>query len=341
MAKVRLVYIDVLRVLACFLVILTHSALPSLHPENDGFWLFMYSFIASPSSELFLALSGAVLLPVKAHVSMRDFYKRRFLKLLPPVLIWSILVVFVYVLMGKLTWMQGFRAISMIPLQPVIGIYWFIYVIIGLYLLAPIISKWLLDASKKQVELFLGLWLLNLMMPYVNFLIPGFYQQSGTHYWSLNYFGGFLGYWMLGFYLRKYPILLGWNKKFVILCLLVVCYPILILYLKLQSIDVSPYMDNLQLGSAVLVTFIFTVVQSIKKYPDFFIRIISEVAKYSFGIYLVHILIVRELVWYIVGQYRFHPLFETPIIALASLLISYLCLRVISKLPYGKYITGT
>lgn len=120
---------------------------------KDGAWMFLYSFIASPSSELFLALSGAVLLPVK--VSMPEFYKRRFRKLIPPVVIWSFIVIFVYVLLGRINIESGMLILSQIFIKPVIGIYWFIYVIIGLYLLAPIISKWLIEASRRQIEFFL------------------------------------------------------------------------------------------------------------------------------------------------------------------------------------------
>ena len=219
--KKRLDYIDILRVLACFLVILTHSAMPAVN-STDGIWCFSYSLVSSPSSELFLALSGAVLLPVK--VSMKEFYKRRFLKLLPPVLIWSVLIIFIYILLGKTSIENGIITLSQIFIKPVIGVYWFIYVIIGLYLLAPIISKWLIDASRRQVEFFLLLWSFNLIMPYLNLFIPDILQQTGSHYWMLNYFGGFLGYWMLGYYLRWFPISIGLNKRFITIFILFFCY---------------------------------------------------------------------------------------------------------------------
>ena len=83
----RVQYIDILRVIACFLVLLTHSALASDN-ENVGIWYALYSFIGSPSSELFLAISGSLLLPIK--LPSKEFYKIRFSKLLYPKLFWSI-----------------------------------------------------------------------------------------------------------------------------------------------------------------------------------------------------------------------------------------------------------
>lgn len=335
--KKRLDYIDILRVLACFLVILTHSAMPAVN-STDGIWCFSYSLVSSPSSELFLALSGAVLLPVK--VSMKEFYKRRFLKLLPPVLIWSVLIIFIYILLDKTSIENGIITLSQIFIKPVIGVYWFIYIIIGLYLLAPIISKWLIDASRRQVEFFLLLWSFNLIMPYLNLFIPDIFQQTGSHYWMLNYFGGFLGYWMLGYYLRWFPISIGLNKRFITIFILFFCYCLFIGYMKITNQNVEEYTDNLQIGSALGVILLFTMIQHLTHIPKKLKSLIAQISKYSFGIYLVHIIIVRELVWRFFEHIRFTPLLETPTIALISLSLSFLILYFLSKLPYGKYITG-
>ncbi len=116
----RLCYIDNLRVLACFLVLLTHSAMPATDAAKEGFWMFLISFLDSPSSELFLALSGTVLLPVKT--GFRPFYKRRFLKLLPPLIIWSILGVMLYVQTHGMPWSQAWDTIIRITLQPAVGV---------------------------------------------------------------------------------------------------------------------------------------------------------------------------------------------------------------------------
>lgn len=75
--------------------------------------MFGISFMGSPSSELFLTLSGTVLLPVK--VGVRQFYKRRFMKLLPPLLIWSILGTVFFAFIEKISWHDAWNAIVRIP----------------------------------------------------------------------------------------------------------------------------------------------------------------------------------------------------------------------------------
>lgn len=333
----RIVYIDTLRTLACLLVVLTHSAMPAEN-VSDGKYMFFYSFISSPATQIFFAISGALLFPVKQP--MKEFYKRRFTKLLPPVIIWSFISIFTYIFLGDITIKEGVKKLLLMPIQPAIGIYWFIYVMIGLYLIGPIISKWLINATKKEIEFFLLLWGINLCMPFLNLIIPNIFSDSGSHYWMLNYFGGYLGYWLLGYYLTKYPFHTGWNKKFIFLCIALIAYLGFTLLLKLNNIDNRQYTHYLQIGNALMVIWIFTVIKDISPISPKLQKPIAEIAKYSFGIYLVHILIVRECVWRFFENHHIFVLIETPIIAIISLILSYALLKILAKLPYSKYIIG-
>lgn len=340
-ARPRLYYIDNLRVLACFLVLLTHSTMASSNPDNDGFWMFGLSFIGSPSSELFLALSGTVLLPVK--VGFASFYRRRFIKLLPPLVIWSILGVLLYTQTHAMPWSDAWIAIARIPLQPAIGIYWFVYAMAGLYLLAPFISPWLHQATKRQIEVFLGLWAVNMALPWIIYFVPTLttsFAVNGNYYWPLCYFGGFLGYWLLGYYLKKYPVRIGLNAKWIILLICTSCYPVAIYIIKSRGEDASILLDNLQLGSAVLVAFLYTIMQNIRLRRSIQL-IVTNIAKYSFCIYLTHIYIARELYWGLFNNTTIHIFPRTFMIAVLTLITGYLLTYILTFLPKGKYITGT
>lgn len=339
--KSRLYYIDNLRVLACFLVLLTHSTMASTAPESERVWMFGLSFIGSPSSELFLALSGTVLLPVKT--GFRLFYRRRFIKLLPPLIIWSILGMVLYTQTHGLPWSDAWNKIARIPLQPVIGVYWFVYAMAGLYLLAPFISPWLHQASKRQVEVFLILWAVNLTMPWILYFFPNFcavFNTNGNYYWSLCYFGGFLGYWILGYYLKKYPIQPGLNTKWILLLIGALAYPVAIYIIKSNDADTAVLLDNLQLGSALLVTLLYTVMQNIHL-PHHIQHLITNIAKYSFCIYLTHIYIARELYWGLFNGSTIHIFPRTFLIAFLTLITGYVLTYALTFLPKGKYITGT
>ena len=332
----RLPYIDNLRLLACFLVLMTHSTMPASNPATESFWMFTLSFIGSPSSELFLALSGAVLLPI--YGGIRSFYIKRFRRILYPVIFWSIVGVLSYYATDKISIHEAGIMILKIPLQPVVGVYWFIYVMVGLYLFAPVISAFLKSASKRQLEFFLAMWSVTLIMPWAYGALSANFNQSGSHYWMLNYFGGFLGYWVLGFYLIRNPIMIGINRRWLILCLLTVLYPCAILLMKLNDWDTGPFTDNLQFGSAVLVAFLFTLFQKLK-FPDKIQSLLTSLAKYSFGIYLIHFFL-RDFFWNIFRNSTIHIFPRTILIALLMMTSCTIFVWIISKLPFGRRISG-
>lgn len=333
----RIVYIDTMKTLACFLVVFTHSTMPSATGE-DGFWIFLITFIAYPSPELFFTISGSLLLPAK--INAIDFYKKRFLRLLPPVVIWSVINTIVLFLINDITAAESIKRLLMIPIQPVIGVYWFIYVIIGLYLFTPIISKWIITASKKELEIFLSIWIINLCMPYLNMLIPGIYNINGSYFWMLNNFGGFLGFFVMGYYLKTYPINIGLNKRFCIITLAAIAYIGMTLYIKLKNLNDSILLENLQIGCAIMCVIIFVIVQHIKINNKYILNFITEISKFSYGIYLIHFVIIRKFVWHIFENNRSFALTETLAIACLSMIISYIILKLISKLPYSKYTVG-
>lgn len=331
----RIPYLDTLRVLACFMVILTHSAMPT-SPEN-GIYLAIISLIASPSPELFLTLSGAILLPVRVEIS--SFYKKRFLKLLPPLIIWSIIYTFTLFYKGDIDFNVVIGRLVRMPFSPIVGVYWFIYVMIGLYLFAPFISPWINNATKKQLETFLIIWAISLIMPYLNIFIPNIYNDNGSYYWALVNFSGFLGYWILGHYLKSYPIKIGLNKRWLLCISGIILYFLIIYLLKSNNFKMQPFFDNLQIGSALFVIIFFTTIQHFHKINRL-TRFISTIASYSFGIYLIHIIVIRHFVWSFFEFSNINPIIETLIIALISFVICSLLVKIISKLPFSKYIIG-
>lgn len=329
----RIVYLDYLRILACLLVIFTHAAMPA--QESDGIYLSIISLMGSPSSELFLALSGAVLLPIKNDFS--SFYKRRFSKLLPPLIIWSVVYSLRSYFKGDIGFSNVIEQVIKIPFTPTVGVYWFMYVMIGLYLFAPIISPWIKSATKKQLEVFLLIWGITLLMPYVNIFIPNIYNANGNYYWTLCNFSGFLGYWILGCYLLKHPIKIGFNFRWLLCSIGTLTYLFVLVILKLNNFEIGPYYDNLQIGSALFVAIIFTIVQNLHLKQS---NIVSNIANCSFGIYLIHIIILRHVVGPFFESCNINPILETSIITLISFVISLLIVKILSKLPFSKYIVG-
>lgn len=82
---------------------------------------------------------------------------------------------------------------------------WYLYMLIGLYLLMPFFSAWIEKQDKTLTHTYIILWGCSLMLPYLTQLIsPDLFgvcawNSFGTFY----YFSGFTGYLLLGHLLGK------------------------------------------------------------------------------------------------------------------------------------------
>ena len=221
MNKKRIIYLDVVRVVACLMVILQHSPMPSLGEVNSVL-LSATSFLSYPCVPLFFMVSGALLLPVE-HPSSGSllFIRKRISKILFPTLFWT----FFYLVVRMIVKDQpiGWVNILSIPFSPQgHGFLWFMYVLVGLYLIAPIISHWLRQSSKKELEFYLALWFMTLSFTHLENIL---YISEGYNN-VLYYFSGYIGYFVLGYYLHTFIKNLGRDKFMVVIILLVV--PIII-----------------------------------------------------------------------------------------------------------------
>ena len=119
MKENRIVFVDYLRVIACFLVMLVHASenfyaadasglagnVSMLANEQNRFWVAFYDgTLGRISVPLFMLASAFLLVPLKPGVGMGDFYKRRFKRVLPPMIAFMLLYTFLPLLWGQMTW---------------------------------------------------------------------------------------------------------------------------------------------------------------------------------------------------------------------------------------------
>lgn len=233
-------WIDLLRIFACFLVVIAHSADPFVAKTDSNYSeFFTGAFIGSLMRScvpLFVMISGVLLLPIKTDIS--TFYRKRSKRILLPFVFWSLALPLLYyfylnygpeslnpnIFMEDHTWGATVNKLytflfnfnyDTIPL-------WYVYMLIGLYLFIPILSGWIAQASKKDIQIILVIWLISTFAQYLELLAPflgyqgalGNFGLWGICDWnafgSLYYFSGFMGYLILGYYLVKYP--LNWSK---------------------------------------------------------------------------------------------------------------------------------
>ncbi len=340
--KPREQYFDTLRSLACVLVVLTHCVPPAPAGTDSSGLHGALSLLCSPSSELFLAISGALLLPVSGGTG--DFLRRRFLRVFPPLLFWSVVIVGWRVLVGDSSSGEAVRALASVPLRPVLSTYWFFYVISGLYIFAPIISRWLAVASRWEVRGFLGLWASTLLLTSAT-LVSGLrlIDIHGSYYFILNAFGGFLGYMVLGSHLRRDTGGRTRLKNVVVPLVLLALVGGAALAAYVFGLGAEVFTDSFSFPTAVMVYSVFMLLKGSCVRGRVAARIVSEIALCSYGIYLIHLFVARDVVWNAMewaGMMALPPAICIALSLVLSLSLSYGVVRAIKLLPWGKYIVG-
>ena len=324
--------INLLRILACLMVIFMHAPLPSEHA--NGIFLSTLSYLTAPCIGLFFMVSGYLLLPIKQDT--KSFLRKRLGKVIGPTLFWSIFYIAVNFIKedGKDSLMTELISIPFSAQgNPVL---WFMYTLIGLYLLAPIISRWLDKASQKEEEFYLSLWGISLCYPILSSWLSINQGNTGILY----YFTGYAGYFILGHYLKKYPERISF--KYIIPWMgISILAPVIC---KVTHIQVNFYEVFWYLSIFVVIQCIFWF-QTISKmkvhFNEWLKRISTKIANLSFGIYLIHIFIMRYVLWecdFIQNMDSY--IVQTITIAIITFVLSTVSCYLISLLPLASSIIG-
>lgn len=208
----RIESLDSLRVLATFAVILVHVSHPLTEQIHHQYWWVanLYDSSARFCVPIFLMLSGSLLL--KKQVDIKPFISKRLVRILIPFLFWNTVYLminqyFTYIASGQ------FYTLNTIIKAYIKGAsfhFWYVYMIIGLYLLIPILTSWITLKNHKQITYFLGIWVITIA---ASCLSPK-YQ---SYFLELPYFSGYIGYLILGYWLsvqniqKKQALLVGFT----------------------------------------------------------------------------------------------------------------------------------
>lgn len=325
----RIGYLDAVRVLAMVMVVAMHAPLPK---SNTNSMLYAAtSYLTAPCIGLFFMVSGALLLPKATN--MRAFFMRRFGKVAWPTLFWSLFYLSDLYLRGYLRPYEALRHLLSIPFSPQgNGVLWFMYTLMGLYLITPILSAWLLNASKREVETILLVWGITMLYPLLdNILSISKSRESITYYMS-----GYAGYYLLGYYLNQYVE----KIKSIWLVLLIVVPLSAAILVKWYHWDVDFYQifwyHSIFVG--MMSAFWFLILKAIIHHPMG--QVVDRTSNYAFGVYLMHIFWMRRVVWHWDWVTQQNSLMQILLTVFLTLVLSIVTTHLISYLPFSKYIIG-
>lgn len=332
MNKERYYYLDFVRVLACVMVIVMHSPLTPKGITHSTLEVGL-GYLTAPCIGLFFMVSGALLLPIKDNA--KSFLSHRLNRILGPTVFWTFFYLTVKIVDGNIGLSDLVHSIFSIPFSAQgNGILWFMYTLLGLYLLSPVISPWLQRISKRELESYLLLWLISLCYPFLRLWID--IPKENTN--VLYYFSGYVGYFLLGYYVHQYYKGISWKNVAIvgIIAFIVAVVPpayILVSHMKVAFYELFWYLSP---GPAFMtLAWFILLMKIISSKASRCKSIISRISSASFGIYLVHIFIMRNILWNWSWLQSLSLPMEIVTCSLLTFAISYFVIRIMMLLPYN------
>ena len=307
--------------------------------------------------DIFLMLSGALSLGRKWDI--KSFLGKRIPRIIIPFLFWGfvlclvrwILISFtdINILFGKYymdivssngIWsFLNFLGYSYGGYNKWFGPYWFFWMILGTYLIMPIFNKWIYHSSIREVEYFLIIWLVTCIfsMSFLNVEFPI----------KLTYFTGPIGMVVLGYYLRYSEREIFKKMWFSILLILIGGISGIYFSYINSSVAEIYYMNRYSICLAIEVIGIFLLFKNIdKKQLDVFVaensilrKISFSIAKYSYGIYLVHQFFLNFLMLFLIPFAHYKGL--VILLPIGTLILSWGLLAALNRVPYMSNIIGS
>ncbi|MGR5959309.1 acyltransferase [Bacillus cereus] len=186
-------YVDVLRVFSMFAVVFLHTAAGSLRGNiGSGTWHITNALttVFSTSVPIFFMISGAMLMRSSKTESLKITYTERLPKLIVPFIIWSTIAV-LYFTPRPIQITNVIKSILYMPNQAATVHLWFMYAIIPLYILSPLLKKMVDALSKELIKYMLILWfIVSSLLPTIAVLVPNELKPIFTLYpnFDMNFF---------------------------------------------------------------------------------------------------------------------------------------------------------
>lgn len=355
--KPKLIHIEILRILAIFLVIFNHTGL-------KGFFLFSaYPFATKPyfiymtlavvckiAVPLFLMVSGALIL--KKDISMSKLFKNKILKMLIVLFVFTGLF---YIRLHVLQYSDTFTIKDFfirLYKGDINAPYWYIYAYISFLLSYPF-----LRAIVKSLPEYGYVYLIILSLIFVS-VLPWLEYRASAGKVTINAYGNvswifsnIVIYPLIGYYLENIIDIEKINKKhfipmflFAVFGILVSCY---MTYVKHRITGIcreTKTQDFLDLFALPISIFVYLSVKKIfykKNFNKFITAPILSIGSCTFGIYLIHMAILESTFltnFYtdLIKKYNFFYIAAVFILCLLTMIISYVIIFILKKIPIIK-----
>ena len=344
--KKRETELDILRIVALLAVILVHicgGPVDTLPPTTSD-WKIMVlrRGLVTWEVPVYVMISGRFFLDPKRDITFTKI-RKSISRLLLAFLVWDIVYAGYYFFSGAYIGLNWKGILS----QAIIGPYhfWYLHMLILVYAITPFLRK--ISQDKKLMEYFIVLFLIfqfiteyGPQLPFVGSIIEQ-WLGIANYYFTL----GYSGYYILGYYLCKHKLSTKLEiPLYIVSACLLAASALTNLNASLSAgYEVVQYTQYMRPNIIIVTMAVYTFgVKRLSQLSlsDKAVKIISSLSEHSFGVYLIHALVIECFALLGMTPNLIHPLLMIPIYTILVYLTSHFLILIIRKIPcIGRKIT--
>lgn len=344
--KERIIYLDLLRIFATFAVIIAHTSAQnwfSVNIKSLEWNLFnIWDSAMRWSVPVFAMISGALFLGPNKKINIKNLYTKNICRIATVFIFWSFVYDVYFVINDKITG-------HMFIINLIAGHYhmWFLFMIAGFYIIVPLVREITKNDYLMKYYLIVSFIFNFVLNTFLNIIVNLFELNSrksiailNGHFnnMQINFIIGYTFYYIVGYYLSSKKM----SKKeriFIYILALIGFFSTVILSIIVSRLKNEPwagaygdFMINVMFESIGMFVFIKNIKVSIK-----WRKIILTISKYTFGIYLIHPLILEILNNSLeFNTLSFNPILSVPIISILIFVIGAIMSSILNRIPILK-----
>lgn len=339
--KSRKTFLDLLRIIACFFVIVNHTnsnIFLSTTPQSLTWFVSLtYFFISKIAVPIFFMISGYLLL------NKIDDYKKYIQRIFRIVIV-LIGCGFIYAIHHtcymnpnpSFTYaLQQFLSVYTIPPTNTL---WYLYTYLGILFMLPFLQKMASVMTKCDYYIFFAIsGLFCSILPILNHYFP---QIIVSSYFQLPLFGAFICLLLIGQYFSRFGIK-NTRCGFCISCVLfvlMVVFNVIATYFEYRKSSSSYlFFDNRIFFPILLQSVCVFYLISFVKVSEKLAKIISYIGSCTFGIYLLSDISIDLLApIYVIASTYMHPFFAVIIYEICIFILGLIVVALLKKISFIK-----
>ena len=348
MEKQRIVYLDIVRIVACILVVMVHvvayqteyyDITGTNYVITNAFHILSFSGVS-----LFVMISGALALQPAKDTTLKNVLWKKVCYFFLLYYLWKFIYQIVAMVEKGIAFTpDNIKEELVLALVKQRGYYhlWYLPMIAVLYMIVPLIKKGM--EEKKTCQYFLCVFFVTALLFPTLFLYEFKFKYLFVSFFEANdfyFFGGYLGYFVLGHYLHNWKEEMTPKKRRLLLILGVAGFLLACVLGTLASREAGE--PDYRMQTPFVVTHFFTSVSlfcALQEVGDKIenkekiTHVIKRVSGLTLGIYLLHPVVLNLLLNWGFDRIWKIPLLAIPIVLSCTVVLTGIIAAMIKKIP--------